>query len=108
MLLLLSFSFLSGFWITLVVLDKVFPQKCLGTCPICLEQMKTGQQIDMLPCKHSFHETCIDRWYLSGLSTGKKVGFLDCPVCRQWCGVKHLIINYIPIIEKIPLKRQQN
>lgn len=44
-----------------------------GECTICLETIKTDNGVS-LPCKHSFHEDCIDDW-LEVSPT--------CPICRQ-------------------------
>lgn len=53
-------------------------------CPVCLcalfsnqderEHTTTTEVVRTLPCRHSFHAGCIDRWILNG---GK------CPVCRR-------------------------
>lgn len=42
-------------------------------CPICLEKVKTGEDITSLPCVHTFHYTCISTW----LHKNPR-----CPVCR--------------------------
>jgi hypothetical protein len=44
------------------------------TCSICLGEYQTGEQIKPLPCKHHFHEKCVDEW-LSDKNS--------CPVCRR-------------------------
>jgi len=31
-------------------------------CTICLEPMGPGSELRMLPCMHSFHRACIDKW----------------------------------------------
>lgn len=31
-------------------------------CSICLCEIKTGQVVRELPCKHTFHQKCIDKW----------------------------------------------
>jgi hypothetical protein len=42
----------------------------LKECNICLEKIGKNTTF-MLPCKHEFHKTCIDKW--SG----------PCPLCRK-------------------------
>lgn len=49
-------------------------QENLGECPICYETME-GYNSVMAPCKHRFHNKCIERWYIS--SGG------SCPMCRS-------------------------
>lgn len=43
------------------------------TCPICLEEFRSGQERRTLPCLHGFHKECIDNW-LRSHST--------CPICK--------------------------
>ena len=31
-------------------------------CCICLEPMKEGQQLRLLPCGHRYHRKCADKW----------------------------------------------
>jgi len=47
---------------------------CNSVCPICIDQFKEGEYHRLLPCKHSFHKKCIDRWF--------KRDHSDCPMCR--------------------------
>ena len=42
----------------------------MDECPICLEPMVVGL---VLPCKHIFHEACIESW---------KDRNDSCPICR--------------------------
>lgn len=44
------------------------------TCVICLNEFDEGELIKLLPCRHGFHEDCINRWLISA---GK------CPICVQ-------------------------
>ncbi|XP_071703958.1 E3 ubiquitin-protein ligase SIS3-like [Rutidosis leptorrhynchoides] len=48
------------------------PTDC-SDCPICLEEFSVGDMVRGLPCAHSFHLACIDKWL--------KVN-LRCPRCR--------------------------
>jgi len=44
------------------------------TCGICLEDFSQGEIIKRLPCKHGFHQECVDGWLVKA---GK------CPICVQ-------------------------
>eukprot|EP00922_Rhytidocystis_sp_ex-Travisia-forbesii_P063838 GHVS01094944.1.p1 GENE.GHVS01094944.1~~GHVS01094944.1.p1 ORF type:complete len:712 (-),score=170.90 GHVS01094944.1:495-2630(-) len=41
-------------------------------CSICLSDFSTGDELRLLRCRHSFHQTCIDRWLLLNCC---------CPLC---------------------------
>ncbi|KAI5794493.1 hypothetical protein DFH27DRAFT_613008 [Peziza echinospora] len=43
-------------------------------CPVCLDDFEDGQELRVLPCRHSFHPDCIDPWLLNVAGS--------CPVCR--------------------------
>lgn len=43
------------------------------TCPICLEEFRSGQERRTLPCLHGFHKECIDHWLRSHCT---------CPICK--------------------------
>ncbi|GAX81578.1 hypothetical protein CEUSTIGMA_g9006.t1 [Chlamydomonas eustigma] len=42
-------------------------------CPICLCDFEAGEKLRQLPCKHDFHQPCIDSWMCQHLT---------CPLCR--------------------------
>lgn len=42
-------------------------------CCICLEQFQSGNELRRLPCLHSFHAECVDKWLVINNA---------CPVCR--------------------------
>lgn len=46
----------------------------LDVCSICLEQLDNSQFKYRLPCGHTFHRDCIDRWF--------KIKH-NCPYCRK-------------------------
>ncbi|CAG2220336.1 RNF38_44 [Mytilus edulis] len=53
-------------------LNKTFKSD-KNSCSICLNEYKDGESIKTLPCFHSYHKTCIDKWLKSQAV---------CPVCR--------------------------
>ena len=53
------------------------PVDATETCPICLENIKKGDQLGSLPCGHKhFHKQCLDQWMQV---SDKK----SCPMCRK-------------------------
>ncbi|XVE85913.1 hypothetical protein DITRI_Ditri17bG0129800 [Diplodiscus trichospermus] len=42
-------------------------------CVICLEELKVGESASRMPCFHTFHSICIDKWL-------KESHY--CPICR--------------------------
>ncbi|KAB1994215.1 hypothetical protein ES319_D13G084400v1 [Gossypium barbadense] len=44
-----------------------------GECIVCLEEWKPGEVVKEMPCKHKFHDECIQKWLVIHGS---------CPVCR--------------------------
>ena len=43
-------------------------------CSICMDDITRGQDARALPCSHSFHRACVDRWLRQHRA---------CPVCRE-------------------------
>ena len=33
-----------------------------ASCAVCMEDYKNGDVLRILPCKHEFHTSCVDRW----------------------------------------------
>jgi hypothetical protein len=52
------------------------------TCVICLEHFIDGDRLRVLPCDHSFHVGCIDKW-LSGSSSNEECFTSGCPTCKK-------------------------
>lgn len=51
-------------------------------CVICLETFVDGDRLRVLPCDHSFHVGCIDRW-LSGSHSHHECFTSGCPTCKK-------------------------
>jgi hypothetical protein len=49
------------------------------TCSVCLEDLRSGDMISPLRCKHQFHHTCISSWLTSRVRVGQ-IGC--CPNCN--------------------------
>lgn len=43
-------------------------------CAVCIEPFKVSEVIRTLPCKHTFHKSCVDPWLLEQRS---------CPMCKM-------------------------
>lgn len=50
------------------------PAQVQGKCTICMEEFVGGDSLRCLPCLHSYHVPCIDKW----LSLSQA-----CPVCKH-------------------------
>lgn len=46
-----------------------------NSCVICLEDFKDGEKLRTLPCKHEFHQKCIDPWLIEKSPL--------CPMCKR-------------------------
>ena len=44
------------------------------TCAICMCDFEMGENVRYLPCKHYYHDKCVDGWLK---------GHRNCPCCRQ-------------------------
>lgn len=44
------------------------------SCPICMEEFKVGEEINVLPCGHLYHLTCVEHWLRDNGT---------CPTCRE-------------------------
>eukprot|EP00977_Amphora_coffeiformis_P009920 scaffold2300_cov160-Amphora_coffeaeformis.AAC.7 len=51
-------------------------------CVICMDAFVDGDRLRVLPCDHSFHVGCIDRW-LSGSSSFDDCHTAGCPTCKK-------------------------
>lgn len=48
-------------------------ESSVGECVVCLEEYERGVVVKEMPCKHRFHDKCIEKWL--GIHG-------SCPVCR--------------------------
>ena len=48
-------------------------ENCGTACSVCLEDMRVGEHIRLLPCSHIFHRCCVDMWLLRRA---------ECPMCK--------------------------
>jgi len=51
-------------------------------CVICQEPFRDGDRLRVLPCNHSFHVGCIDRW-LTGSHSHNECFTAGCPTCKK-------------------------
>lgn len=58
------------------------PQEEAYFCVICLDHFVDGDRLRVLPCDHSFHVGCIDRW-LSGSQSFEECYTSGCPTCKK-------------------------
>ncbi|KAI1426802.1 hypothetical protein F5Y12DRAFT_712683 [Xylaria sp. FL1777] len=53
--------------------EEMLGPELKGECTICIDEVKVGDEVIVLPCKHWFHEECASLWLKQHNS---------CPVCR--------------------------
>lgn len=44
------------------------------SCAVCVSHMESQQLVRVLPCKHEFHASCVDKWLRNHRT---------CPLCRR-------------------------
>jgi E3 ubiquitin-protein ligase RNF115/126 len=54
--------------------EKLLGPEGKGECSVCMDDVKIGDEVVVLPCNHWFHETCAGMW-LGEHNT--------CPICRK-------------------------
>jgi hypothetical protein len=76
-------------WSWMIVHDGINPdeqappkEEDVDVCVICLEHFVDGDRLRVLPCDHSFHVGCIDRW-LSGSHSFQDCYTSGCPTCKK-------------------------
>ncbi|KAI3335377.1 hypothetical protein F4824DRAFT_155385 [Ustulina deusta] len=53
--------------------ERMLGSELKGQCTICIDEVKVGDEVVVLPCKHWFHQECATLWLKQHNS---------CPVCR--------------------------
>ncbi|XP_062166697.1 RING-H2 finger protein ATL52-like [Alnus glutinosa] len=54
--------------------DQMFRED-QSECAVCIGELEDGEMVRLLPnCRHAFHVTCIDKWFLA---------HSNCPICRS-------------------------
>jgi hypothetical protein len=79
--------------LTFEAIEKIAPARCAGlhnnaidaekdvefshpeNCAVCMEKYDDTQLTRILPCKHSFHASCVDEWLMKSSAI--------CPLCRK-------------------------
>lgn len=51
-----------------------------STCSICLNELNSSSDIFCLPCSHSFHTECINKWLETQANSNS---VCTCPECRH-------------------------
>lgn len=51
-----------------------------ATCSVCFEDYTCGDSMRILPCKHRFHQICVDKWLFKPAAADRK-RHLECPLC---------------------------
>jgi len=64
-------------------------------CVICLEKFVPGDRLRILPCTHSFHVGCIDRW-LSGSNSHADCFTSGCPTCKKHPTIQEPLDGSVP------------
>ena len=64
-------------------------------CVICLEKFASGDRLRILPCTHSFHVGCIDRW-LSGSNSHADCYTSGCPTCKKRPSIQEPLDGSVP------------
>ena len=54
--------------------DELLQNEDEKACSICLEDFRVGEMVRTIPCFHSFHANCIDRWLRTRTT---------CPICKH-------------------------
>lgn len=51
--------------------------EALSMCVVCQEALEIGASVTYLPCSHTFHQACLERWL---------VLIAKCPTCKHELG----------------------
>ena len=72
--------------LTMTITDENIEDLLVGECSICLDSIRVGDTIMILPCYHNFHKHCVKEW----LTT-----HMNCPLCR------HNITENVPALPAV-------
>lgn len=61
--------------------DSPIPFPHQTSCSICRSDFQRGEKLRVLPCKHLFHQQCIDQWLL-GSRSAPEMHTNCCPLCK--------------------------
>ena len=70
--LIIFIIFINIFTLTDIITKK--KNKRQFDCAICIDRCSINENVGILPCKHKFHDICINKWF----DTKK-----SCPLCRK-------------------------
>ena len=59
-------------------------QNCCENCVICMNDIKSDENTCTLPCKHSFHESCLQQYRENTIVP-------VCPLCRSKLPLRSLV-----------------
>ena len=63
-----------------IVWDSAAPLEDVDdSCSLCLEAYTHGDKLKQLPCKHIYHQRCIDVW----LCEKQRSKLRSCPMCKR-------------------------
>ncbi|KAL1529029.1 hypothetical protein AB1Y20_010349 [Prymnesium parvum] len=60
-----------------VLKEKNYEEASEEECSLCMDILSTFDSVRQLPCRHAFHQPCIDKWFIEG-QAGKH---RTCPLC---------------------------
>lgn len=52
-------------------------------CPICFDDQPLEDFIAIIPCGHTFHRACLQKWKIQTMDSGPR---FDCPMCGTFSG----------------------
>ena len=86
----------------------------LSECSICLCEINTNEESEVLPCNHKFHKECIDEWFKTShtLIPNHEEDTIEiqwqCPLCRFIMSDKQDMTETLLQFSLIKFKRKRN